>query len=156
MLMRNYEHVMHNVGAMSARAPRSLQTHLAVWGMALALLLKAAVPMLASTAAQLQGKTVAEVCPLYGVATVIASAGEHAGHHHGGDDAPANHPQSAHGGDHCALAGLGVFAPSNSTAPVGTVDGDDQASPPPRTADNLPDACARWVARLKHGPPVLA
>ena len=69
---------------------RRLPFRLTVWAFAGALLLKAAVPMLASVAAGLQGKAVAEVCALYGVALpgatqtapVATSDGVAAGHGH--------------------------------------------------------------------------
>ena len=71
----------------SARASRSWTIVLAVF----ALLLKAAVPMLASAAAHLHGVPVAQICDVYGVQTVVdAAADPHAGHegHAGHADAP--------------------------------------------------------------------
>jgi hypothetical protein len=71
----------------------------------LLLLFKAAVPLMASAAASLQGRPVAEICDIYGVAlpahgdkfglqgTPVQPAGDaHVHHHHGGDGAhPAEH-----------------------------------------------------------------
>ena len=89
----------------------------------LLLLLKAAVPLLASAAADLQGKGVGEICQIYGV--VLAKADPHAEHgshahhvhhaHHEASQAPAGespseHPPGGHaGGDHCTLTALGIF-----------------------------------------------
>jgi hypothetical protein len=86
------------------------------WLFVAALLLKSAVPMLASAAAGLQGKATAEVCDVYGVALPARDPQGHADHHahhaHGdasastGDPAPSHGPASrvSHGGDHCALS----------------------------------------------------
>ncbi|HEX3138435.1 MAG TPA: DUF2946 family protein [Rhizobacter sp.] len=125
----------------------SWSSRFALWAAVCALLLKAAVPMLASASAQAQGKAMVEVCTVYGVATVAL------------DDQgpqPAPEPASAHHGDHCALnalmalavpdlAPLAVFTASQAAAPL-------LSYPLPQA----PDACATWVARLKHGPPPLA
>ncbi|WP_280151190.1 DUF2946 family protein [Piscinibacter sp. XHJ-5] len=118
-----------------------------------ALLLKAAVPMLASMAAQLQGASVAQVCDVYGVALPShhdhAHHGEHAGHHgehHPGSDA-------AHKSDHCALTALAALAPQ-AMAPLSL-----PLAPPPLSDVQahapfaVADAAAAWIARLHHGPP---
>lgn len=124
----------------------------AVWAFALALVLKAAVPLLASASAQLQGKALAEVCTVYGVTTVALD---------GQDSAPlpspaTEHGAAAHGGDHCTLTALMALSapepqPLTTLAPQRAVP--TRVSHPPVHA---PDACATWVARLKHGPPVSA
>jgi hypothetical protein len=70
----------------------------------LLLLFKAAVPLMASAAASLQGRPVAEICDIYGVAlpahgdkvgpseTSVKSAGDaHVHHDHGGGNHPAGH-----------------------------------------------------------------
>ena len=123
-------------------------TRFALWVAVCALLLKAAVPMLASASAQMQGKTLVEVCTVYGV-SLVAQAGDT------GEPAP-DHP-SDHGSEHCALTALTALAPVEpavfAPAPVALRD-----APTPRAhpSSQAPDACASWVARLKHGPPVFA
>jgi hypothetical protein len=152
--------------------------HRAIVVMVCALLLKAAVPMLASAAAGLRGVSVAQVCTVYGVATVPAPqaidaeraahadhgvhaghaghAGhtDHAGHADDGSTDHSHHSAAAHGGDHCALAGLVVLAAADAAAPF--------AAPPlhraaptahGRSVCAATDSCALWVARLKQGPP---
>ena len=79
-------------------------THLVV----LLLLFKAAVPLMASAAARLQGRPVAEICDIYGVAlpasgdqsrvsgiTADPAGDAHVHHHHGGDGAH----RAQHGSD---------------------------------------------------------
>ncbi len=151
---------------------RSIGSRLALFAFVLALLLKSAIPLFASWSAQLQGKAVAEVCDVYGVA-LPAQAG-HVGHDmhamHGAhamhaihamasehpDDAPPHrHDPSSHAGDHCVLSGLVAFA---------GVAGDLPALPSAARRDLVhalawsaepigADASARWAARLGHGPP---
>jgi hypothetical protein len=122
-----------------------------------ALLLKAAVPMLASAAAQLQGKSVAQVCDVYGVALPQqhdhAQHAEHAAHHgghHSGSDA------ATHKSDHCALTALAAFAAHDvalaSLPPAPRSAGVET----PATFPAIRDACAAWAARLKQGPPAAA
>jgi hypothetical protein len=133
---------------MNFRQPSSRWASLSIWVFAAALLLKSAMPWLASASAQMQGKTLVEVCTVYGVSLVpVGDAGR--------EPAP-DHP-SAHGSEHCALSALTALAqvdpPALATAPVLPRD----ASPPrAHLSSQAPDACATWVARLKHGPPVLA
>jgi hypothetical protein len=143
-----------------------------------ALLLEAAVPLLASAAARLQGVPVAAICEVYGVRTVRAgeaAADPHAGHAGhpdpdgragpaGGEvppgpDAPADSGSHASGdaGSSCALLALGALAAWHAPAaalPRGLAQG---ASVGRFTSQRLPgDATALWVARLKHGPPASA
>jgi hypothetical protein len=112
------------------------------------LLLKAAMPMLASTAAQVQGKALVEVCTTYGVSLVAP-------------DGTAPDPDSgpgAHAADHCVLSALPGLVPLDA-APLRVADPAAQesvASPSSASAETIPDAAARWAARLEHGPPVLA
>lgn len=120
----------------------------AVWAFALALLLKAAVPLLASASAHLQGKALAEVCTVYGVATVALD----------GQDKPVpEHGSGAgHGGEHCTLS---VLLALSAPEPQGlaALPLRCAASPPVSHASSqAPDACGTWVARLKHGPPASA
>jgi hypothetical protein len=126
---------------------RPLSTRLALWLAMCALLLKAAVPMLASASAQAQGLTLVEVCTVYGVATVALDEP-------GSQSAP-EHPQS-HSGDHCTLTALMAFAASEAQpldVPVAQLGAAATLSQP---SPRAPDACATWVARLKHGPPAFA
>jgi hypothetical protein len=176
----------HNRRSMPAT---SWSSRFVVWTAVLALLLKGAVPMLASAAAQWQGKTVAEVCTVYGVALASAT-GAHDGpspHHHppahghldahspapddgvvATDVAGAAHgpaqphdggsgPLGVHGGDHCALTALAVLAPSGPAFQLApTPAGAPPLSVPRSVGAGSADDCALWVARQKHGPPVLA
>jgi hypothetical protein len=132
------------------------------------LLLKAAVPLLASVAAQAQGRGVAEICDVYGVA--LPSQQAHVGHaehaHHAGHTghaSDAGHPghgepgsDSRHRGDHCVLTALSTLVTPASLEGVDLAVGDEAlaythlASDHP---DRAPDASARWAVLLKHGPP---
>lgn len=135
---------------MTRPAHRPWTTRFALWAAVCALLLKAAVPMLATASAELQGKTLVEVCTVYGVATVALDTA-------GDAPAPADH-DSAHAADHCVLGGLlTVAAPSPQTTawPGGVPQG--RAPPGQALAAPLPvDATARWAALRKHGPPASA
>lgn len=131
---------------MSSRASAS-SSRWAAWAVALVLLLKAAVPLLATASAHAQGKTLVEVCTVYGVATVALD---------GQDPAPAHDPATPHAAEHCALGSLVALGATGSlpAADIATAAADGTVRPhvsPPR-----PDAAATWVARLKHGPPRLA
>jgi hypothetical protein len=128
--------------------------HRTVFMMVCVLLLKAAVPMLASGAAGLQGKPVGEICTVYGVVTVADDAGHaddagRAGHH-----GPSHESAAAHGGDHCALAGLAALAADDEAAPFVAPPVHPAPAPAPAYAGCAgADSCALWVARLKQGPP---
>jgi len=148
---------------------RSWSSRLALWAVAFALLLKAGVPMAAAMAASLRGVSVPEVCPVYGVA-LPAPADEHAHHHHhhhhhdhgataSNDGGPkedhSKHELAAHG-DHCALTALAAFAApddvSINVVPAARFTVVERR----RETGSVPDACALWVARMKHGPPASA
>lgn len=121
-------------------------TRCTVWVFALAMLLKAAVPLLAAQAAQWQGKALAEVCTVYGVATVAADGTDPTAGHEGG---------VAHAGEHCTLSGWVVLASAGAPSvavPVQAVAAIDQAGATPTWQR---DACAAWAAQLQHGPPDL-
>jgi hypothetical protein len=117
----------------------------ALWVFAAALLLKSAMPFLASASAHMQAKALVEVCTVYGVARVTPTDGNH--------EPPADH-SGAHGGEHCALTALTALATARPPTPTplpptsGTVA--LLATHPSSLAH---DAAASWVARLKHGPP---
>jgi hypothetical protein len=129
---------------MNSRKPSS--SRWALWVFAAALLLKSAMPFLASAAAGLQGKALVEVCSVYGVA-LVSPDGERSG-------APMPEHAPAHGDAHCALTALAAFA-NAEPAPIAIVASAwHTALPPPRiAAPTAPDATAAWVALLHHGPP---
>lgn len=130
---------------MSRRQPSS---RWALWIFAAALLLKLVMPWLASASAQIQGKTLVEVCTVYGVSLVAQS---------GGATEPAPDHAPGHGSAHCALTALTALAhvepPALALAPVQLQDALPTRAHP---SSQAPDACATWVARLKHGPPAFA
>ena len=124
---------------------RRVSSRWALWVFAAALLLKAAMPMLASASAHAQGKAVVEVCTVYGVSQVALD---------GQDPAPASDHLVVHGDPHCGLSALTALIEAPADAAT--------ALPSPRPATGalpvqarplVPDASAAWVARLKHGPP---
>ena len=121
-----------------------------MWALTLALLLKAAMPMLASASAHAQGKAVVEVCTVYGVSLVALDGQDQT-------PAPATDHLAAHGDQHCALSALTALVEPD----VGTqlalpallpIEPLPRVQAPPLVAD----ASAAWIARLKHGPPALA
>lgn len=120
----------------------------ALWAFAAALLLKSAMPWLASASAQRQGKALVEVCTVYGVSLLPAGGAHH-------EPAPDHAP--AHGSEHCALSALTALANAGPPAlAVMPVPLRDRVAARVRPALQAPDACASWVARLQHGPPALA
>lgn len=117
----------------------------ALWVFAAALLLKSAMPFLATASAQWQGKALVEVCTVYGV-SLVPLAGDP-------QQEPADHA-SGHGADHCALTALAVLAPSGTALPSHIVAAAHGADVPRGfTPSPLPDASADWVVQLHHGPP---
>ena len=92
----------------------------AAWAFALALLLKAAMPLLATGSAHAQGKALVEVCTVYGVATVTLD---------GNESPPLHDGASSHAADHCVLSGLVAFAEAQELGAWprigGTCDGND-------------------------------
>ncbi|MBC7955677.1 MAG: hypothetical protein H7Y33_07405 [Cytophagales bacterium] len=122
-------------------------SRLALWAAVCALLLKAAVPMLASASAQAQGKTLVEVCTVYGVATVALDEQS---------PQPAPEHAQAHSGEHCVLTALVAFAAPEARPLALPVVQAGAAPPQAHPSPQAPDACATWVARLKHGPPAFA
>ena len=116
-----------------------------LWVFAAALLLKSAMPFLASASAQLQGKALVEVCTVYGLALVPQTGDNH--------DSPADHA-GGHGSEHCALTALTVLATAEPPvlAPA-TLASASVAPLDAHPSSSAHDAAAAWVARLKHGPP---
>jgi hypothetical protein len=159
-------------------------SRLTLWAFAAALALKSAVPMLAAVAAGLQGKPVAEICDVYGVATTSlggrgagAMAAQAAapmahvhghvhGHAHGDapiaasapahDDPAPGHRHGAQSGDHCVLTGFVALAASDAPILAGLVADDTTRVVLPRAAGVVVDAAARWAALLGHGPPAFS
>ena len=119
----------------------------ALWAFAAALLLKSAMPWLASVSAEMQGKALVEVCTVYGVKTIAIDGS--------GASEPTPEGHASHGAEHCALGGLlvgGALEAPVSAPPLAASACTALATPvPPHPAP--PDACAAWGARLKHGPP---
>lgn len=149
--------------------------HLAVF----VLLLQAAVPLLAFVAAQAQGKGVAEICDVYGVALPSqlahadhAAHAQHAGHGSAVADSahalhhvhPAGHgghhgepgSDSRHRGDHCVLTALSALAAPPCLEAIDIVVADGSlayAHAADERREPAPDASARWAALLRHAPP---
>jgi hypothetical protein len=126
-----------------------------LWLFAAALLLKSALPMLASASAQLQGKAVVEVCTVYGVKLVAQAPGSNdppeTAQHGGGEH------ESPHLGDHCALTSLAALATATSTPRTPVVKAlNDHAPTGAQPAAQLHDATRAWLAQRKHGPPELS
>ncbi len=127
------------------RRPWTLR--IALWAAVGLLLLKSAMPLVASAVAQAQGKNLVEVCTLYGVATVVLDA----------DGQPLPAGEHAAGGEHCALSALMALATPD--VPPALPGGQVRAAAPPLllpVAAPCRDACATWVALLHHGPPAIA
>ena len=119
---------------------RSWSTRFALWAAVCALLLKAAVPLLATASAEARGVALVEVCTVYGVATVALD----------GESAP-DHP-TTHAGEHCVLSAVMALAAPQPAALAFTETAPLTAAPP-RAAVAAHDASARWIARQKQGPP---
>jgi len=120
----------------------------ALWVFAAALLLKSAMPWLANASAQLQGKALVEVCTVYGVALVPQGQGA--------APEPTDHPGD-HAGADCALTALAALAQVDPPHPAPLPAQPREAAPTcAHPASQARDACARWVARLQHGPPTLS
>lgn len=116
----------------------------ALWLFACALLLKAAVPLLASASAEARGLALIEVCTVYGVKTIAL------------DGEPAPDHAATHAGDHCALSAVMALAAPQPAALPAVAPGAPRAMPSPQAEPTAPDASTRWRARLKQGPPALA
>ncbi|WP_062193695.1 DUF2946 family protein [Caldimonas taiwanensis] len=124
--------------------------------LALMLVLKAALPWLAVGAAQAQGKTLVEVCTVYGVKTVVLDdRGQVLDDSADPEDSHAD--AVAASGEHCVLASLVAHA---APGLVWTLPSRfyTEGLPPPATAPPRPvlDAAAQWAVWLHHAPPVLS
>jgi hypothetical protein len=111
-----------------------------------ALALQTAAPWLANAAAQAQGKTLVEVCSVYGFRTMVIDDA--------GSTAPAG-TSAAHDAP-CALQLLSPLAVGLSAPDMSRLGlhAPSQVAPRVRAADARgQDLLARWQARLKQGPP---
>lgn len=117
------------------------------WLLVALVLLKAAVPLLATAAAVRQGVALAEVCSVYGVRVVATNVGTN-------DPDPA--PGLMHAdGEHCTLGSL-LGGPAPTLLPAvpphppagGLTVVATPLRPPPR------DASQRWLMARLHAPPV--
>lgn len=112
-----------------------------------ALLMKAAMPLLATASAQAQGKALVEVCSVYGVTTIAVEGGPPS-------QGSSSDGKVPHARDHCVVAGVILLGMPALRSQIGAAP--LPALPPftlPDLSDGGPDAHAMWVARLKHGPP---
>lgn len=127
--------------------PRRIPTRWAAWAFAFALLLKAALPMLATGSAHVQGKALVEVCTVYGVATVALNEG---------DPLPDHDGALTHAAEHCVLTALTTLEGAELDAAV-VPKGGTQPAPRflARSATAI-DPRAAWLARLWHAPPLFA
>jgi hypothetical protein len=123
---------------------------LLLWMLAMLLVLKAAVPLLASASAMQRGVALAEVCSVYGVR--VGMPHEHADAQ---SDAPAPKGSDHASGEHCTLTpvlGSGLLAASAIAAVLLRVPADVRTvqlvDVPP-----LPDASRGWLADRAHAPP---
>lgn len=123
---------------------RSLPSRFALWLFACALLLKAAVPLLASASVEVQGKALVEVCTVYGVKTITL------------DGEPAHDQKATHASDHCALSAVMALAAPQAEATIFSAARPLQAAAAGAPTTTAQDASARWRAQLKQGPPALA
>lgn len=105
--------------------------------------------MLAAASAQAQGKTLAEVCTVYGVATVALEA------EGSQTPQPAGHGGEI-GGQPCTLAALSSIAANDANAGFAPQSVGVEAVATRQREPALFDACDRWLSRQHHGPPSLA
>jgi hypothetical protein len=140
-------------------------SRLTLWAFAAALALKSAVPMLAAVAAGLQGRAVAEICDVYGVATAAlggngapapaAPALAHIGHElahahlHGHGDAHGHGHDDAHAAQPHVHVDAAIAAAAHAP--------DDAPAPDHRHGGKAGDHCALTglVAIAAIDPPLL-
>lgn len=135
---------------MSHHRCRKHRTHHPAWFWALALLVlvKAAVPLLATVAAGTRGVDLVEVCSIYGTRTVEVTAQV------GDKSAPQTAGHSVADG-HCALSSvLGPAAPSVHAESLAVV-ARSEALPlhAPLAAPDRADPVLRWLVGRLHAPP---
>jgi hypothetical protein len=118
------------------------------WVLVLAVLLKAAVPMLAATAAQLQGAAMADVCSVYGVRSAPSPSAAPA-------ELAAGAESHAHSDKHCVLTPLLGASTPLPTRVAARLTAQLAAAPerPAPLAAAPHDASQRWLAHRLHAPP---
>lgn len=119
------------------------------WLLVGAVLLKAAVPLLAATAAVQQGAAMADVCSVYGVRTALPGAVTTA------PVASDSSPDPTHADAHCALAPLlGASSLLAALPPADLKPASVTAlTPLERVRPTPPDASQRWLVHRLHAPP---
>lgn len=157
---------------------RRVQRSLSCWIAGLAVLLGSFMPLLVAAAAGLQGRPVAEICTVYGVALPAAPRHEHTGpiapadaagpqsghhpdyhadHHPHGEpavpDGHAGHGAAGHAGTHCALMAMAAFAaPDHRPPTVAAPPCTEGITLPPAFVQRLPPAHLQAQPR---GPPMV-
>lgn len=129
---------------MFRRPASAFNSRFAVWLFACALLLKAAVPLLASASAEAQGKALVEVCTVYGVKTVAL------------DGEPAQDHAATHAADHCALSAVVALGAPVPMASVAVAPATTPFTLRPAATAPPVDASARWLTQRYHAPPAIA
>jgi hypothetical protein len=130
---------------------RSWTSRIALWAAVCALLLKAAMPVLATGAAKARDVAVADICSVYGVVALQPVS------HPQGSDGQGSPDGTQHALDHCALTGLATLAFFGDAEPPQLPA--DEAAAAPQIGVPCPaarDDCAAWAAQLHHGPPAFA
>ena len=131
------------------------------------LVFKTFVPLLAAASAHLQGRSVAEICSIYGVALPAVTGHAHGAHSHASHHmaamagsgasgkAPADHDPAAHTQDHCALSGLATCAlfAASLWIPAPWLDTDAAMRVSLGIVEPPRDASARWLTLRLHAPP---
>lgn len=121
------------------------------WVLGLLMLLKAAMPLLATLAAHARSLPLVEVCTVYGVRLVVSD--ERSPDHPAGPEAPVD--AAAHVDKSCALTPLLASAalPTAATLPHWPARAQTPAAHP-RTPAGIPaDASRRWLTARLHAPP---
>lgn len=119
-------------------------SHLLAWAAVCGVLLKAAVPLLATASAHEQGKALAEICTVYGVVTVTQGDA-------GSAPTDPSHPAGP-AGDPCALSALVALATPLPALPHSTVAPGEPEAREARSPER-PDVSLSWLAQRQHGPP---
>ena len=114
-----------------------------LWIFATALVLQTALPLLASTSAKIQGKTVFEVCSVYGVKVLAVEFGEDRDH--------STRPGFA---DQCPLAVLATLTQPQFVSQKIAEPGETTThSRDDRHLAHPHDNSQAWVVARKQGPP---
>jgi hypothetical protein len=131
-----------------------------LWFTVGALVLRAGMPWLAATAAQLRGVPVAQICSVNGVAPAHepawASQALENGHQDTDQAGDGSHPAAIHDQDRCALTSLGALAVPGTVVHIQTRCPCDNTLAAAELEFSIHDACAAWAAQRKQGPPARA